>query len=187
RIPPIWWILVLEVLVRWPGPPVELTGQDVSIALDIRQIAPRLASLAESKTEEIFLELDNVEAERSPGAAWDVYLGLPANAAPNPESPFLVGTVSLFSAGIRAHAHGKFSPEHFTFRANRAIAAALQTNKEQLRLTFVPAGPLIDGKPSRPKVQSPVRIGTINIAVGKNQQQRQGYGSERPYTEPKPK
>jgi hypothetical protein len=37
---------------------------------------------------------------------------------------------------------------------------------------FVPTGPLIDGKPTHPKVQSPVRIGTINIAIAHNEERK---------------
>ena len=32
-------------------------------------------------------------------------------------------------------------------------------------MTFVPHGILINGKPSRPKVESPVRIGRVSLAV----------------------
>lgn len=167
KLPPFVLLLIVEVLIRWPGPPVELTGKDVAVELDIREFAQRLAPLAESKTEQLFLELKDVEADRSPGAAWDVYVTPSHNATTGPDSPYRVGTLSLFSAGIHSRTHEKFSPEHFQFRANRAIAAAMRTNKEKLSVLFVPAGPLIDGKPSRAEVKSPVHIGAINISVGK--------------------
>ena len=172
RIPfPIYY-LIWQVLIPWPGPPVELNQQEVSIPINIKEFRQRLAPLAESKTETLLLELNNVEAERSPGAVWEVYLGLPPNTAPNPEGPFFVGTVALFAVGVRAHAHGDFKPAHFTFHANRQILAALRGNQEQLRLTFVPSGPLIDGKPSRPRVEAPVRIGAVNISVGRNEERK---------------
>jgi hypothetical protein len=165
---PIYY-LQEKVLIHWPGPPVELNQEQVSIEINIKEFRQRLVSLAESKTDLLLLELDNVEAERSPGVVWDVFLGLPPSAAPNPEGPYFVGTVALFSAGIRSHAHGEFKPAHFALHANRAIATSLQTKQETLRLLFVPMGPLIEGKPSRPKVQAPVRIGTINLAVGREE------------------
>jgi hypothetical protein len=84
-----------------------------------------------------------------------------------------VGTVALFSAGIREHAHGDFQPAHFSFKINKVMAASLRSNQDQLRLTFVPSGPLIDGKPSRPKVQAPVRIGAVNISIGREKEQQQ--------------
>jgi hypothetical protein len=39
-------------------------------------------------------------------------------------------------------------------------------------LTFVPHGILIDGKPSRPKVNSPVRVGSVSIGIGSSKQQQ---------------
>jgi len=47
----------------------------------------------------------------------------------------------------------------------------LRANPDQLRVLFVPTGPLIDGKPSRPKVEAPVRIGATNLAAGKAQEE----------------
>jgi hypothetical protein len=117
--------------------------------------------LTESKTESVFLILNNVEAERAPGVVWELYLGLPANSIPNPESPFFVGTMTLFSAGVRGRAHKEFKPARFTFNANRAIATSLEKNRVELSLVFVPSGPLVNGKPTRPQVKSRVRIGTV--------------------------
>lgn len=165
-------ILILQVLIHFPGPPVELTEREVSIPIDIAQIRERMPALLESKTETLVVELDEVVAEREPGAVWEVYLGQPANTAPGNESPNFLGTVTLFSRGVRSHTHGEFKPEHFTFPANKALAAAMRSREEKLQLTFVPTGPLIDGKPSQPKVQSPVRIGSVNIAIAKQEQQK---------------
>jgi hypothetical protein len=144
------------------------------VEINIKEFQQRLAPLAEGRNKEEFLvlELDNVEAAKTPGVVWEVYLGLPPNAAPNAESPFFLGTMTLFAAGVREHAHEGFKPAKFTFRANRAILAALKSRQEQLRLLFVPTGPLIDGKPTHPKVQSPVRIGTINIAIAHNEERK---------------
>lgn len=168
---PIYY-LVQEILIQWPGPPVELNQEAVSVPIDIKALRQRLAPLAESKTDMLLLELNNVEAANPPGVVWEVYLGLPPNEAPNPESPHFVGTMALFSTGIRSnHAHGDFKPAHFALRSNQAVATALRSNQDQLRVLFVPTGPLIDGKPSRPKVESPVRIGAINLAVGKAQEE----------------
>ena len=183
---PIYY-LIWQVLIHWPGPPVELNERPVSVPIDIREVRQRLMPLLESKKETLALELDNVVADRSPGASWDVYLGLPPKAEPNPESPYFVGTVSLFSAGVRSHHHGKFTPERFTFPANRAILAGLRENQEQLQVTFVPAGPLINGKPSRPKVLAPVHIGAISISVGRPQERKEGGATQRPSIEPEPK
>ena len=168
---PIYYLIPI-ILIHWPGPPVELNEGEIAVEINIKEFQQRLAPLAEgrSKGEFLVLELDNVEAARAPGVVWEVYLGLPPNAAPNAESPFFLGTLTLFGAGVREHAHEGFKPAKFTFRANKAILAALKSRQEKLRLVFVPSGPLIDGKPTRPKVQSPVRIGAINVSIAHNEE-----------------
>jgi hypothetical protein len=167
---PIYYLIPI-ILIHWPGPPVELNERETAVEINIKEFQQRLATVAESKSEFLVLELGDVEAARAPGVVWEVYLGLPPNAAPNAESPFFMGTMTLFAAGVREHAHNGFKPAKFTFHANRAIQAALKSRQEQLRLLFVPSGPLIEGKPSHPKVQSPVRIGTVNISVASEKQE----------------
>jgi hypothetical protein len=173
-IPFPWWILIAQVLIPWPGPPVELGEREITVPIEIAKIRERIPALLQSRNESLVIELSNVVAEREPGVVWEVYLGAPANTALNAESPHFLGTVALFSRGVRSHAHGEFQPEHFTFNANKAFAAALRSNQEKLPLVFVPTGPLIDGKPSQPKVQSPVRIGAINVAIARNEERKEG-------------
>jgi dihydroxyacid dehydratase/phosphogluconate dehydratase len=95
-----------------------------------------------------------------------VYLGLPKNSLPDPKSPFFIGTLALFSAGVRTNAHKEFKPAQFTFNADRAVHSALEVNRTELPLVFVPSGPLLNGKPSVSKVKSPVRIGSISLSMG---------------------
>jgi len=113
-----------------------------------------------------------VEAEDPPGVVWDVFVGLPANAAPDTESPFFVGTLSLFGPGIRS-AHHHSEPAHFVYPINRAIAAAMKANPERTTVTFVPHGVLVSGKPSRPEVKSRVRIGQAKLTVETKEENRQ--------------
>jgi hypothetical protein len=87
-----------------------------------------------------------------------VYFGLPANAHPNTESPFFVGNLALFGPGVRSEAHHEFKPAHFAFPIKRAVLASLKAKQGSIRVTFVPHGILVNGKPSRPKVESKVRI-----------------------------
>src|SRR5260370_701594 len=70
---PIYY-MIQEILIHWPGPPVELNQQEVSVpVVNLKEFRQRLAPLAESKTDILLLELDNVEAERPPGVVWEVY------------------------------------------------------------------------------------------------------------------
>jgi len=132
-------------------------------------LTPNVLAIAplvnESKTATVFLELDDVEAERQPGVAWQVYLGLPANAKPTEASPHYVGALALFGQGIHSESHDKFEPAHFAFPVNRALLAGFKANQEHWTITFVPRGILLDGTESQPKVESPVKIAHVSLTV----------------------
>ena len=109
----------------------------------------------------VTLQLNKVQALHPPGASWEVYVGLPVGVEPYPESEYYVGSVVLFGAGIHDE-HGGFA--NFNLVINRAV---LGTQKGvPLSLTFVLHGPLIDGKPSKPKLLAPVNVGSVSIAIG---------------------
>ena len=109
--------------------------------------------------------MKNVTADRQPGAIWEVYLGLPAGAAPNPEGPYFVGSLAMFGMGIRSQSRHEFMPAEFAFASDRAVRTALSAGSRKLSLTFVATGPLIHGKRSTPHVAAPVRIGSVFFAV----------------------
>lgn len=161
-----------EVLIHWPLPPIELSSDPVSVPLELKDLRQRLNTIMESNTQRLRLGLD-VEAERQPGVVWEVYVGLPAKAEPNPESEFYVGNISLFGSGIRSQARHGFKPAHFVFTVNRAMQSALKRNEDRLQLTFVPHGILVNGKPTRPKVESPAHVGQITLTVATEKEQRQ--------------
>ena len=155
-----------EVLICLRNLSIKLTSEPASFAIDISEFRQRLAGTVESSTEILVLELDDVEAERPPGAVWEVYVGLPANATPDTQSVYYVGNVALYGAGIRSEARQGFKPAHFAFRINRAVQAALKSGQDnRLQVTFVPHGVLVDGRPSRPAVQSPVRLGQATLSI----------------------
>jgi tyrosinase-like protein/polyphenol oxidase-like protein len=158
-------VFVWELLLHLPIPPVELKSEPVSFPIELAEIRERLTKVLESKTETLFLELDDVETETQPGVVWEVFVGLPAGVKPDTKSPSFVGSLSLFGSGIRSEAHHGFKPARFLFPLNRALQSALKTNEERLSVTFVPVGILINGKPSRPEVKSAVRIGKASLMV----------------------
>jgi hypothetical protein len=161
RFPPIFFA---KEILRLRVPPITLGQEPVSVPIDLKDLRERLGGLAESKTATVFLELDGVEAERQPGVSWQIYLG-PPNAKPSEESRYLIGAMALFGQGIHKDGHEKFEPAHFAFPIDSALLAGLKANLESWTLTFVPRGILIDGKPSRPKVESPVKIGSVVFTV----------------------
>ncbi len=165
KIFPPPWQFVREVILQLPIPPVELKAEPVTFPMELKELRSRIAGMVESQTETVMLELDEVEAEKPPEAVWAVYVGQPAGAELNEKSPYFVGSLSLFGAGIRSEAHHEFKPATFLFPLNRALQAAFKGNEERLLVTFDPLGILINGKPSRPEVKSPVRIGKASLIV----------------------
>jgi hypothetical protein len=175
-----WWILEIIELIRWPFPP-ELIGDIVKAPIDIKQVGQRINTIAESRTEELVLELE-VEAERQPGAVWEVHVGSPPTAEPEYRSPFHVGNIALFGHGIRSEAtHKQHMPANFRFKLNRAIqarrklspAATMVPGAEgELPITFVTHGPDEKGRRTRPKAQAGIRI--IAARLGVATQKRSG-------------
>jgi Common central domain of tyrosinase len=168
RRPPFpWWEFEQMVLFQVPGPPVELKGETVFVPIDLAELMVKVRSVMETKTDILLLDLDGVEAERQPGAAWAVYAGLPGEGEPDVNNPSYVGTLALFGSGVRSEKHHEFKPAHFVYPLNRALHKALMAGSKRLQITFVPLGIVVDGKATRPEVKSPVRVGKISVVLDK--------------------
>jgi tyrosinase len=166
RRPPYpWWLFERELLIQLPIPPIELKAEPVGFAIELQEIQAKLAPLLESKTDTLLLELDGVEAEKQPGVVWAVFVGLPAGTAPDASSPHYVGSLSLFGEGVRSERHHKYRPARFIYPLNRAVQASLKANARRLEVSFVPLGLVVDGKPARPEVLSPVTIGKASLFI----------------------
>ena len=160
-----WWISYCCVQTL-DLPPINLGPGTVSVPIGVLDDQYWQAI---QRHEFVTLQLSDVQALHQPGASWEVYVGLPEGLDPYPESSYYVGSVVLFAVGIRdAGHHGEFQPANFNLVINRAVLATQRG--APLMLTFVPHGPLIDGKPSRPEVRAIVNIGKVAIAIGKEQQ-----------------
>ena len=162
-LPP--FVFQREILFRVPMQPMTLRSEKMTISMDIRPFRQRLTTLAASTREDIVLEVENVEADRPPGIIYEVYVGLPADAEPDPKSPFYVGNMSLFSTGIRSDTHHQFKPARFSFRLNRALNAALKTAGDTMPVTIVPRDIEIDGRPTAGQSQSDVRVGGAVMTI----------------------
>lgn len=161
---PIWRYLIRYV-IRWPIPPILLSKPSFVTSIDITKLRQQLGTLAKSQTDTLFLKLENVTTPRQPGVVWQVFLGLPKGAKPNAQSPFFVGNLAMFGMGVKSDSGRKFMPASFSFPADNALQNALKSRDNNLTLTFVATGPLVNGKPSPGKIASPVRIGNVSITV----------------------
>jgi hypothetical protein len=103
-----------------------------------------------------------VEAERDPGAVWEVYVG-PQQLEPDPKSPWFVGVFALFGAGLKTR-RDHYHPAEFVYPIDRAISAAGDGSK--LHIHFVPvSGVEVKGRPQAVKVQADVKVAEMDIVV----------------------
>lgn len=149
--------------VALPPAGLTLSGRIVTLTLAAKdsEAAMRLVAALRDHKRAVLLKLDCVRADRPPGAAWEVYAGLPAGAAPRPDSAFFVGNVALLGDGV-----GPQSPTGaaFVFPLDRAIAA--WTGAAPLTATFVPVSGLErDGTPVPAQVQAPVSVGKASLVL----------------------
>jgi tyrosinase len=161
------------------GPVVQLTAKEVAVPISLAAIRkPRSEWLQNmpavlQPNQDAFLALNfPVQAESEPGAVWEVYLGLEPDQPANSESPNFLGTVSLYSRGVRSaadrfhsHAGEQLEVDHFLFPAARALEAPLKSGLDKTFVRFVPTGPLVDGKPSQPVVLAAVQAGPVNLSL----------------------
>ena len=117
-------------------------------------------AVASSPSSTLVLRLGGVRVERPPEVVWRAYLTPPGLAAAS-RRPYFVGNVALFGAGVGPTA----APAAFEFRADTAVARALRTARDALELTFVPSGPLVDGKPTSPRPVAALRVASLELWV----------------------
>ncbi|HJQ34353.1 MAG TPA: tyrosinase family protein [Pyrinomonadaceae bacterium] len=158
-------VLQKEVIIRWPIPEVVIRSERVRFPLAVKQVRQRIATLAQSKSDALVLDIEGVEADRPPGVTYEVYVGLPAGAEPDPKSPYYVGNFSLFSVGVRSHSHHGFRPARFSFRVNRALLAALSASQEDPQVTIVPRDIDVDGRRTAPKSEADVKLGSVSLSL----------------------
>ena len=85
---------------------------------------------------------------------------------------------AAFRVAIRSETYHEFKPGRLVFPLNCALQAALKTGEDLISVTIEPIGILLNGKPSRPEVKSPVRIGKANLVEHRKEGPKEG--SEKP-------
>jgi Common central domain of tyrosinase/Polyphenol oxidase middle domain len=166
--PLIWNRKIFEIVViaRFPKP-FTLSKQPVTFPLsaeaaDNKAFNARLSEIARARGRTAVLQLKGVEAEAEPGAVWEVYVG-PAGLKPNPGSPYFVGVLGLFSAGVKTRRE-HYHPAEFVYPIDKAISAAGDAAK--LQVTFVPvSGVVVKGRAQPVQVRADVAVAEINIVV----------------------
>ena len=167
--------------------PVELTGQRVSISLNMAPSAGAAlggrATVGGAAGEEapMYLNVEDIDAPRNPGVVYGVYVNAPAGASADEREEYHVGNVSLF--GIESvrdtnRIHASPGLRH-TFNISHVVdrlKAANRWNPNAIDVTFEPIVPIarpspgIGGAPGVPQPRTPsnipVRIGRVSLFVG---------------------
>ena len=166
--PLIWNPKIFDiVLIARFAKPFTLSKQPVTFPLaaeaaDNKAFRARLSEIARARGKTAVLQLKGVEAETEPGAVWEVYVG-PAGLKPNPGSPYFVGVLALFSAGVKTRRE-HYHPAEFVYPIDKAISAAGDAAK--LQVTFVPvSGVVVKGRAQPVEVRADVAVAEINIVV----------------------
>jgi hypothetical protein len=152
------WIFKYLVLLNIPFPPVPIGPDPYTVAVDISKVEQQLANILNNPLQEVFLELDGVATDKQPGATWEVYVGLPAGAVPDPTSPYYVGQLALFGRGVRSDTVKQFQPATLRFNATKALAQVVATGGGSAPISFFCKGILLRGKQQAGKPNSLVTV-----------------------------
>jgi hypothetical protein len=154
----------MTVSIALPRAGLSLGGAVVALPLSVPrdpQAVRRLAAAAHDAKRSVILRIGCVQSDRPPGAAWEVYVGLPAGARPRADSPYFVGNIALYGEGVKTQS-GALA--EFVFPLDRAIAASADAGS--LAVTFVPSsGVEKDGRPVPAEVAATVRIGKVELLL----------------------
>jgi Common central domain of tyrosinase/Polyphenol oxidase middle domain len=140
------WIFKYLVLLNIQFPPMPIGPDPYTVAVDISKVEQQLANILNNPLQEVFLELDGVATDKQPGATWEVYVGLPAGAVPDPTSPYYVGQLALFGRGVRSDTVKQFQPATVRFNATKALAQVIATGGASAPISFFCKGILVRGK-----------------------------------------
>jgi hypothetical protein len=160
--------------------PVELAGEptSVEVALDRRAVETRAAGAESAAPGRVYLNVEDVEAERNPDTAYEVFIAV-ASPGEAPVAPRYVGNVSFF--GIEHLSKGGRTEEGpHGFRRTFDITGAVEELRAQgawdetrLTVSFRPVWPILPPTAEEaaeaidPEVAAaraaPVRIGRVSL------------------------
>ena len=128
----------------------------VTVDVELTRERRRLLAAAADPSRDILLDLEGIEAERSPAVFFEVYVH--AKNAPRKRT---AGNIALFGQGIRSEARGAFHPARMQLVITDDLRDALRKSP-MVAITFVAQG--AGGLPS-PRSASAMTIARPSITV----------------------
>ena len=137
-------------------PPITIPAQTSSITIDVHLAKSRQKLLAATNDpfRDVVLDLDGIEAPRSPAVYFEVYIH--ARSAPRAHT---AGNIALYGTGIRSEP--RFRPAHIQMVITDDLREALR-KAPSIAITFVAQG--AGGSPAA-KSASVVTIGKVSIVI----------------------
>lgn len=158
------WVIDWRRLRELTMAPIRLGRKPVSVDLGLGELRAELARVRRSDDEVLSLDLDDVVTDKQPEIIWEVHLGA-IDARAGEKSPSFLGVVALFGDGVRDQKHGDhgFTPAKFTLPITGALLDRMKSGK-RVKLTFVPRGVLINGKPG-PLSAGEATVGRVSLSL----------------------
>ena len=88
------------------GSPVQLGTAATTKTVPVAGLKTGLQAFSVSSPERLVLQLDGITAGTGTNIVYDVYAGLPKGSAPDPKSPYRVGTIDFFHPADHGTGHG---------------------------------------------------------------------------------
>jgi tyrosinase len=151
--------------------PVVLEGAaDAETTLSVSAPSgPGLESIDAGGPSAVYLNIDDIEGEANPGLLYGVYLNLPDDEAPDPDSPHYVGVLPFFGIESTLPDAADDRPPHrlgYVYDITDTVAELTSRgrwNPNELRVRFSPIGA---GPDSRLEAAPPpVRIGRVSLFI----------------------
>jgi Common central domain of tyrosinase/Polyphenol oxidase middle domain len=129
------------------------------VRVPIRVSAKRdvLRAAATSTTRTLALRIEGIQVDAPPGVIYEVYLGLPEGQKGDPTRPEFIGVIAPFGAD-----HAGTQGLTAAFPIDAAAARALQSNPENVHLTFVPRGITVNNV-ERVDITGRVRFARVRV------------------------
>ena len=138
-----------------------LTTQRADLSLALPQVAQaalrRVADPNDDSAQHVYLNVEGLKADHTPGISWEVHLNLPPDAGPE-AGDHLVGVISFF--GFRrqldpdSQEHG-LGPMVHTFDITDLVQNLRDRGEWDdlaARVSFIPVGPHVEDMTARPRV-----------------------------------
>jgi tyrosinase len=150
-----------------PVKKVVLGRQPITINIPVKPIPPpsgpgplsEAAKMA-ALPRRVVLSIEQINFDKNPGVGYEIYINLPEGEKPSYKSPHYAGTLHFFGL-YHVKADAKRSQVQFDISRVAAYLMEKQQWAQQLRITYVPRGPL--GEKKEAATSKSVSFGTASF------------------------